>query len=209
MFFKNSELLWHQMFFFFHFINLVFPLQKTQLWSAGEKVTLQCFHNKFCMIQHIQHTETNTTQQYLQLESFREIPPQPRAWALGDSPQQKFRLQQLQTPENYNFYFCRVLWASASFNWWKFTQMCFGSCSNAFYTFTTEGRINFTATDFGNSVHGHVLSSSQGRTLYVTQTKQKATIFCLFNQFPLSPHQEIALEWMYLYVLVCTHCLEV
>lgn len=33
-----------------------------------------------------------------------------------------YRLQQLQTPENYNFYFNSVLWASAPFNSWKVTQ---------------------------------------------------------------------------------------
>lgn len=116
--------------------------------------------NKFFKIHHTQYIENYTTiEQYLQLESFREIPPKPLAWTLGDSPQQKYRLQQLQTPENYNFYFCSVLWASASFNSWKFTQMCLGTSSNAFYTFTTEGRINSTATDFGNSAHGHVLSN--------------------------------------------------
>lgn len=176
-------------------------LQFSHFPSLTVKSCLELYniHNKFFKIRHTQHIENyTTTEQYLQPESFREMPPKPLAWTLGDSPQQKYRLQQLQTPENYYFYFCSVLWASASFNSWKCTQMCLGSSSSAFYAFTTEQRINFTATDFGNSAHGHVLSyvflSEQGPPyFYLTQTNRKPTILCTLNWFPLSLHKEMSL----------------
>lgn len=90
--------------------------------SCLVRMELCDFHNQFFRMHHEQPIEYFTTMiQNLQLKTVREIPPKPLAWTLGVSPQQKYRLQQLQTPENYNFYFCSVLWAPASFNSWKFT----------------------------------------------------------------------------------------
>lgn len=86
---------------------------------------------------------------------------QPELWETRPTKEIYYRLQQLQTPENYNFYFSHVLWASASFNSWIFTPMCcLGSSTNVFYTFTTEGRLNFIATDIGNVTTSLLLSHS-------------------------------------------------